>query len=1017
MHSMRLSTKLLTAFLAVGVLPASVIGLLALRKAGKAIEKQSYEKLVAMRDVKKGQIDAFFQERQDDMAVLVGNVEAIRSESLSKLSALCEARKHEVERYFQSIESQILTFSEDQMIVDAMSQFKQLFPKVREENNLTKQDIEQMTSELSTYYSSQFDRKYQTENGCSASPTQFLNQLDDDSVAAQYYYIQANPNPLGSKEAMDRAADQSGFSRLHAKVHPLVRTYLQKFGYYDIFLVDSETGDVVYSVFKELDFGTSLVDGPYAQTNFGKAFRQANQAGRRDAVILVDYERYTPSYEAPASFIASPIFDGDRQIGVAMFQMPIDRLNQIMAGRAGLGETGETYLVGSDHLMRSDSYRDPTHHSVAASFRDPSSGKVQTQAAEKALKGQTGTDVITGYSGNPVLSAYTPVQVGDLRWALVAEMDVAEAFCPKDSNGDHYYNRYVKEYGYYDLFLVNPDGHCFFTVCRESDYQTNLVNGKYSSSNLGRLVQHVLRTRQYGFADFQPYAPSNGEPAAFIAQPVVNDDTVEIVVALQLSLDAINHVMQERAGMGQTGETYLVGSDKVMRSDSFLDPQGHSVKASFAGTVAKNGCDTAAAREALAGGTDAKIITDYNGNPVLSAYTPVKVGDTTWALLAEIDKAEAFAARQAIIFMIGVVLAIAMGTTVAVALLITRSITKPVNRIIAALGEGSEQVAAASGQVSAASQSLAEGATEQAAGLEETSSSLEEMSSMTKQNADNAQQANMLAAEAKRAATTGAESMSRMNVAIEAIQKSSDETAKIIKVIDEIAFQTNLLALNAAVEAARAGEAGKGFAVVAEEVRNLAMRSAEAAKNTASMIEQSVKNSKNGVDIANEVGKALEQIVQSVGKTTDLVGEIAAASQEQAQGIDQVNTAVSQMDKVTQQNAANAEESASASEELSAQAESMKEVVAQLVTLVGGARSHKARAGEPRTDRDHLRPSIEHGLHGARKPEVEQPNLARSDEMYHRVPAHPETAGCAAARPWGKTIPLEVRDQLDEFNR
>ena len=285
-----------------------------------------------------------------------------------------------------------------------------------------------------------------------------------------------------------------------------------------------------------------------------------------------------------------------------------------------------------------------------------------------------------------------------------------------------------------------------------------------------------------------------------------------------------------------------------------------------------------------------------------------------------VNTATSASARSGVVMLtalvIGVVVAIFLGV------FLSLGITRPVNRIIAGLTEGAEQVASASGQVSAASQSLAEGATEQAAGLEETSSSLEEMSSMTKQNADNAQQANTLAAEARKAAATGAESMGRMNQAILDIQKSSDETAKIIKVIDEIAFQTNLLALNAAVEAARAGEAGKGFAVVAEEVRNLAMRSAEAAKNTARMIEESVKNSKNGVDIANEVSKVLEEIVQSVGKTTDLVSEIAAASKEQAQGIDQVNTAVAQMDKVTQQNAANAEESASASEELSAQAES-----------------------------------------------------------------------------------------------
>jgi methyl-accepting chemotaxis protein len=302
-----------------------------------------------------------------------------------------------------------------------------------------------------------------------------------------------------------------------------------------------------------------------------------------------------------------------------------------------------------------------------------------------------------------------------------------------------------------------------------------------------------------------------------------------------------------------------------------------------------------------------------------------------------VEAAEEFDSIQATVKMLVTVFSIiCVVSGVVIAFLLVTSLVRTLTRIISGLVDGSAQVAAASSEVSSASQGLASGATEQAAGLEETSSSLEEMASQTKQNAENAQQANTLAADASKAADSGNEAMTRMNDAIQDIQKSSDETAKIIKVIDEIAFQTNLLALNAAVEAARAGEAGKGFAVVAEEVRNLAMRSAEAAKNTSELIEDSVKNSKNGVDIAEEVGKTLGTIVEGIGKTSELVGEIAAASGEQSQGIEQINIAINQMDKVTQANAANAEESASASEELSSQAETMNGVVNELAALVGG---------------------------------------------------------------------------------
>ena len=246
----------------------------------------------------------------------------------------------------------------------------------------------------------------------------------------------------------------------------------------------------------------------------------------------------------------------------------------------------------------------------------------------------------------------------------------------------------------------------------------------------------------------------------------------------------------------------------------------------------------------------------------------------------------------------------------------------------------------ANSQILGSAQSLAEGSNEQAASLEEVSASLEEIASMTKQNADNSNQAKILASEARAAANEGDSSMKKMAEAIREIKTSADNTAKIIKTIDDIAFQTNLLALNAAVEAARAGEAGKGFAVVAGEVRNLAKRSADAAQNTASLIKTSVEHAERGVAITQDVERALSQSVEHAGKVGGLITEIAKACNDQALGIEQVNKALAQINVVTQQNAANSEESASAAAELSDRA-------AELAKLVRAFKLNRALEGDP----------------------------------------------------------------------
>ena len=282
---------------------------------------------------------------------------------------------------------------------------------------------------------------------------------------------------------------------------------------------------------------------------------------------------------------------------------------------------------------------------------------------------------------------------------------------------------------------------------------------------------------------------------------------------------------------------------------------------------------------------------------------------------------------------------------IGIAFAIIRSSNRILGGITETLDTSSDQTAGAAGQVSSSSQSLAEGASEQAASIEETSASLEEMSSMTKRNADSAQQAKQIASIARTAADTGAERMQAMQTAMQAITTASADISNILKTIDEIAFQTNILALNAAVEAARAGEAGAGFAVVADEGRALAQRSAAAAKETAAKIEDSVAKSQQGAQISAEVAKSFDEIQKGIRQLDSLVAEIATASSEQSSGIALVTTTVSQMDKVTQSNASNAEETAASAQELSSQALTLKDAVAQLQQFVGGA----ARASRDQT--------------------------------------------------------------------
>ena len=238
---------------------------------------------------------------------------------------------------------------------------------------------------------------------------------------ARDLYIFRNPHPTGKKLELVEAGDDSEYTRVHGKYHPIFKDYLERYGYYDIFLIDNETGDLVYSVYKEDDYGTNLINGKYAEENIADAFRDANASGDPNFVQMVDFKAYAPSNGAPASFIASPIYSGDMKVGVLVFQIPLDQIDAIMQEKAGMGESGETYLVGEDLLMRTNSRF--AENTVLKQ-------KIDSETVHAALGGGTGFKITPDYRGIPVLSAYTPVDLEGVKWVLLSEIDEAEAFAP-----------------------------------------------------------------------------------------------------------------------------------------------------------------------------------------------------------------------------------------------------------------------------------------------------------------------------------------------------------------------------------------------------------------------------------------------------------------------------------------------------------------------------------------------------------------------------------------------------------
>ena len=436
-----LGNRLLLALLAVSLIPMGFLGVTTYRMASAALQEQSFAKL----------------------------------ETVNTVTA------KSVERYFETLHQELRVLAEDKMAAQALVRFRDGFATAAAENGLDEKFLARTRRDLEAFYNGEFATEYRRRSGADNGATKVLaDALDDAAVCLQNLYILGNEHPIGSKQQLDAADDASAYSKAHAEYHPIFRSLQQKYGVYDVFLIDAVSGNVVYTVFKEVDFGTSLRNGPLAGTSLARAFQEAVGSGRRDAVAYGQFARYLPSYDEPASFIAAPIVEGRQVLGVVAFQIPITKADEIIGETTGMGRTGETYAIGPDRMFRSNS-RFAKEMGVATTIINPDF-KVNTAPVRSALdENKSGTGIGLDYRNTPVLSSWRPITVhrdqaggrNDVRWALVSEIDATEVFEPIN----RLWRLGLMIFGLTTLSVLVVSALIAQRLTREAERQARLVSG------------------------------------------------------------------------------------------------------------------------------------------------------------------------------------------------------------------------------------------------------------------------------------------------------------------------------------------------------------------------------------------------------------------------------------------------------------------------------------------------------------------------------------------------------------
>lgn len=340
------------------------------------------------------------------------------------LQVIHSGKQEQIQAMMATIQSQVETFSQRPDTILACVNLTEAFKSNSISNQRHYNDVNET---IGHFYRSEFLKRFQEKNpGAKLDPDRLLKKISIQGKLLQYDYIANNPHPVGQKAKLDRTDSNQTYSYYHSRYHPLFRQYVEKFGYYDAFICDSK-GNVVYSVFKELDFGTSLVNGPYSGSSLADVFRFTTKL-EKGKTAFGDFQPYLPSFNSPAGFVGAPIYSQGKPIGSVIFQISLERINKIMVKRDGLGKTGESFLVGQDKIVRSDSFLDPKNRSLEMAFRNPERATIDTSSVDQIFNGKSGFLKQTkNYLQQEVMSVYSPLGIPGVHWGIITEISYQEA--------------------------------------------------------------------------------------------------------------------------------------------------------------------------------------------------------------------------------------------------------------------------------------------------------------------------------------------------------------------------------------------------------------------------------------------------------------------------------------------------------------------------------------------------------------------------------------------------------------